>query len=109
MAHDIVNLYFDTHFPHAIEWAQELRAAGGAAQLKFMTQSYLVSLFMDCPAGMGLHCPNASYVADFTVRACCLCQCLGMRTVSLADMCCVLLCLMLACCHARVTRAHRLL
>lgn len=74
MAHDIVNLYFDTHFPHAIEWAQELRAAGGAAQLKFMTQSYLVSLFMDCPAGMGLHCPNASYVADFTVRACCLCH-----------------------------------
>lgn len=71
MAHDIVNLYFDTHFPHAIEWAAQLRKAGGPAQLRFMTQSYLVSLFMSCPAGMGLHCPNATYVEQFKV--CCGC------------------------------------
>ena len=73
MAHDIVNLYFDTHFPHAIEWAAQLRKAGGPAQLRFMTQSYLVSLFMSCPAGMGLHCPNATYVEQFKV--CCGCGC----------------------------------
>eukprot|EP00966_Prymnesium_polylepis_P294512 6800938-Prymnesium_polylepis.1 len=36
-----------------------------------MTQSYLVSLFIDCPLGMGLHCPNASRLATFegAVRA----------------------------------------
>ena len=28
----------------------------------FEMQSYLVSLFLDCPAGMGLHCPNATAV-----------------------------------------------
>ena len=56
------------HFPHAIQWAEQLRAAGGPAQLQFMTQSYLVSLFLDCPTGMGLHCPNATYVAKFKVR-----------------------------------------
>lgn len=62
----IVNLYFDTHFPHAISWAKQLREqTKSPARLKFMTQSYLVSLFLDCPSGMGLHCPNASYVEDF--------------------------------------------
>lgn len=24
-----------------------------------------VSLFLDCPEGMGLHCPNASAIAQF--------------------------------------------
>ena len=30
-----------------------------------MTQSYLISLFLDCPSGMGLHCPNATALAHF--------------------------------------------
>lgn len=29
------------------------------------TQSWLVSLYLDCPTGMGLHCPTAPAVAAF--------------------------------------------
>jgi hypothetical protein len=30
-----------------------------------MTFSYLVSLYVDCPTGMGLHCPDAAALAQF--------------------------------------------
>lgn len=64
-APDIVNLWFGHHFPMAIAVAAELRQQNGTARLKFMAQSYLVSLYLDCPVGMGLNCPNASAVAEF--------------------------------------------
>lgn len=31
--------------------------------VSFCMQSYLISLFLDCPPGMNLHCPNSSAVA----------------------------------------------
>ena len=30
-----------------------------------MTHTYLVTLFLDCPSGLGLHCPDADAVATF--------------------------------------------
>lgn len=57
---DVVNMYFDQFFP--------LAAKTGAAlgmPLHWMTQSYLVSLFLDCPPGMKLHCPNSSALGNF--------------------------------------------
>jgi hypothetical protein len=30
-----------------------------------MTQSYLVSMYLNCPPNAGIHCPNASQLADF--------------------------------------------
>ncbi len=64
----IVNEWFDTYFPRIISVAEQLREANSSsgAALKFMTQSYLVSLYLDCPAGLGLHCPNASSIAGWS-------------------------------------------
>ena len=79
-ARGVINLYFDTFFPRAIKVGAELRAtaadnaaanagaAGGGAggeRLRWMTQTYLVTLFLDCPPGLGLHCPDAAAVAAF--------------------------------------------
>lgn len=31
---------------------------GSNVQMKFTTQSWLISLFYDCPQGLGIHCPS---------------------------------------------------
>ena len=56
-ATNIVNRYFDEFFPEAILLAAQLRE-GGLQRLVFTTHTYLVSLFLDCPPSMGLHCPS---------------------------------------------------
>ena len=68
---NVINLYFDQYFPRAAQVGAELRARDGDERLRWMTQTYLVSLFLDCPTGLGLHCPNATAVATFeaAVRA----------------------------------------
>jgi hypothetical protein len=43
-----------------------LASAGGPAQLKFMAQSWIVSLYTDCPVNAGLECPSAEALANFT-------------------------------------------
>ena len=48
---NIVNMYFDTFFPRAWAVGEGLRERNGKETLRWMTQSYLVSLFWDCPAG----------------------------------------------------------
>lgn len=58
-AANIVNRYFDEFFPDAIRLAAQLRE-GGLQRLVFTTHTYLVSLFLDCPMSMGLHCPSES-------------------------------------------------
>ena len=58
--------YFNTHFPRAVRVARQLRQRpGGTERLVFLTHSWLVSLFLDCPTHIGLVCPNATTVADF--------------------------------------------
>ena len=59
----IINRWFDQHFPKAIIVAAELRADPSTnARLMFTAQSYVVSLYLDCPPNMGLHCPSAAQV-----------------------------------------------
>ena len=55
----IVNRYFDEFFPAAIQLAAKLRQ-GGFQQLVFTTHTFLVSLFLDCPPSMNIHCPSNS-------------------------------------------------
>ena len=59
----VLNEYFDTYLPAAVNISAELRLRGGEEQLVFTTHAYLLSLFLDCPLGRGLHCPNASAVS----------------------------------------------
>lgn len=81
-----------THFPRALALGLNLTALGGEEQLKFTAQapvldtiavadlatqfffvlcgrvqSYIVSLFLDCPPNIpGLPCPSPAEVANFT-------------------------------------------
>ena len=60
---DVINLYFDTYFQRAADVGAQLRSPvhqgkKGAGPLKWMTFSWLISLYYDCPPNMGLHCPN---------------------------------------------------
>lgn len=63
---DVINQAFDEHFPRAAGVGAALRARGGPERLRWMTHTYLVSLFLDCPPKMGLHCPNKTAIANFT-------------------------------------------
>ena len=62
LSKNVVNEYFDKYFPRAAAVGAALRSNKSAAAvdgLKWMTFAYLVSLYFDCPTGMGLHCPTA--------------------------------------------------
>ena len=63
---NIVNEYFDRHFPKAIRIAQELREIGTEERLVFTTHSFLVYLYYNCLPELGLHCPNESQRLEFT-------------------------------------------
>jgi len=66
-AANIINEWFHEFFPRALALGRELDARGGRERLKFMAQSYVVSLFLDCPPGFaGLVCPSPEEVANFT-------------------------------------------
>lgn len=66
----IINLWFDQHIPNALKVAEELRNdAKSNARLMFTAQSYVISLYLDCPPGMGLHCPTPDQVAAFKAGA----------------------------------------
>eukprot|EP01116_Phalansterium_solitarium_P008699 TRINITY_DN22658_c0_g1_i1.p1 TRINITY_DN22658_c0_g1~~TRINITY_DN22658_c0_g1_i1.p1 ORF type:complete len:757 (+),score=184.44 TRINITY_DN22658_c0_g1_i1:92-2362(+) len=63
----VINTYFDHFFPQAIATAQELRKLGGRERLVYTTHSWLVSLYVDCPASLyqALHCPTPAQVQEF--------------------------------------------
>eukprot|EP01051_Picozoa_sp_SAG22_P007396 SAG22_NODE_519_length_9510_cov_6.192222_10_plen_244_part_00 len=61
-----LQLYFDEYIPRAIRVGAELRAAGGEEGIRWMGQSWIFDLFLNCPpAAAGLRCPNATAVAAF--------------------------------------------
>jgi hypothetical protein len=79
----ILNLWFDHHFPLALEIGEALAAQRSADEisakhsssapaltpgpaLKFMAQSWIVSLYTDCPKYAGLNCPSPAALANFT-------------------------------------------
>lgn len=67
----VINCYFHEYFPRAIATAAEMRRRGGEMRYRYMAQSFLVSLFLECPPNLGLICPDALAVASFdaAVRA----------------------------------------
>ncbi|CAL8470098.1 g9640 [Coccomyxa elongata] len=54
----IISVNFKKHFPAAIKCADELRELDGLESMKYMTHSWLVSLFLDCPPDLGIDCPD---------------------------------------------------
>jgi hypothetical protein len=63
---ELINKYFDDYFPRAASIGRELRESNSTARLRWMTHPYLVSLFIDCPPGLGLHCPTAAALQTFS-------------------------------------------
>jgi hypothetical protein len=65
---DIVNEWFDTYFPASIAASEKMRQLypqPDGDRFTFMTHSWLVSMYLDCPSGLGFHCPNSSAVSAF--------------------------------------------
>lgn len=64
---NILNEWFHTYFPRALSLGLELDARGGAERLHFLAQSWIVSMFLDCPPSIpGLVCPSDAEVKNFT-------------------------------------------
>lgn len=61
----VINRYFDWHFPLAIELGQFFDRTPGPESHIYTSHSFLVSLYLACPPGMGLHCPSEAQVRDF--------------------------------------------
>jgi hypothetical protein len=60
---EIINTYFDVYFERAATVGNALRGPKyanrtGAGPLRWMTFSWLLSLYFDCPLGLGIHCPS---------------------------------------------------
>ena len=66
-AANIINKWFHDFFPQALSLGRALDARGGPERLKFMAQSFVVSLFLNRPPGYaGLVCPSPEELANFT-------------------------------------------
>ncbi len=58
--------YFDVYWDRAYETAQQVAQSSiRETGYIYTTHPFLVSLFLDCPVGLGIHCPNASAVERF--------------------------------------------
>ena len=61
---NIVNRYFDEIYPRVYTDAVSYEKEGGNVQMRFTTQSWLLSLFFDCPPGLGIHCPSEESIRN---------------------------------------------
>eukprot|EP01052_Picozoa_sp_SAG31_P040739 SAG31_NODE_5979_length_2228_cov_1.962424_2_plen_240_part_00 len=74
-AYHVVNRYFDAYFPLAASLGDQFRTNSGKDKYIWMTQSWIVSLFLNCEtahynawdnSGRNLlHCPNDTAIARF--------------------------------------------
>lgn len=64
---DVVNEYFTNYFPAAVATATSLVARNGTERLIYTTHSWLVSLYLDCPAsgGFNISCPDEAALGLF--------------------------------------------
>ena len=62
----VLNSYFTSAFPAAAALGKALDARGGNERLHWMTQPWIVDLFLNCPPNAGLSCPTPAAVATFT-------------------------------------------
>ena len=60
----VLNEYFDSYLPNAIKTSAALKARGGEEQLVFTTHAYVLSMFLDCPAGRPLKRNVYSYLVN---------------------------------------------
>eukprot|EP01060_Flectonema_neradi_P008892 TRINITY_DN16358_c0_g1_i1.p1 TRINITY_DN16358_c0_g1~~TRINITY_DN16358_c0_g1_i1.p1 ORF type:complete len:787 (+),score=184.52 TRINITY_DN16358_c0_g1_i1:36-2396(+) len=63
----VINTYFQVYFPRAAAIGEllERNTTAGSPKMRWMTQSYLVSLYLDCPPSVGLLCPTDDEIKVF--------------------------------------------
>lgn len=61
----VLSRYFRDYFPAAIATANKLQQRGGPEVYRYLTHSFLVSLYLDCPKQLGIYCPSPEEVAIF--------------------------------------------
>jgi hypothetical protein len=60
-----IELAFHEHYPRAAALAAALAADGRGDRYVFLTHAWLVSLYLDCPPGLGVRCPTPDESAAF--------------------------------------------
>ncbi len=74
--YNVLNTYFDQYFPLAIETANVMRDFGFHCihsdllslhhTVIYTSHPWLISMYLDCPIGMNLHCPDQNALNAFT-------------------------------------------
>ncbi|GBF87719.1 hypothetical protein Rsub_00430 [Raphidocelis subcapitata] len=64
MDNAVIDLHFYTHWPRAIQLARWFDRHGGGDRFRYLTHSWLLSLYFDCPASLGITCPAADERAE---------------------------------------------
>ena len=63
---NVINKYFREYFPKAVAVGAALRAMpNGTERLVYTTHSWLVNIFLDCPASIGVACPSLAEIDTF--------------------------------------------
>jgi hypothetical protein len=63
---NVLSRYFRDYFPSAIAVAEQMRQRGGPERYRYLTHSFLVSLYVnDCPEKLGIYCPTPEEIAAF--------------------------------------------
>ncbi|KIZ02961.1 hypothetical protein MNEG_4996 [Monoraphidium neglectum] len=55
----VIELHWYTHYPRAIQLARWFERHGDGDGFRYLTHSWLIALFFDCPARVGVTCPSA--------------------------------------------------
>lgn len=62
----VINRYFDWYLPLAVQLGDAMASgAMGPDRHIYTAHAFIVSLYLDCPPGMGLHCPTEVALAAF--------------------------------------------
>ncbi|KAI8469213.1 MAG: hypothetical protein J3K34DRAFT_459474 [Monoraphidium minutum] len=71
MDNAVIELHWYTHYPRAITLARWFDAHGRGDGFRYLTHSWLVSLFFDCPSRPGLTCPAAAEQSELAAAIKC--------------------------------------
>lgn len=66
---NVLNVYFRSHLPRAVALADAMRARGGPEAFVYTSHSWLLDMYLHCPAnftlaGVTLDCPSTADVAS---------------------------------------------
>ena len=61
---NVLNKYFDDYIPSIPNIARDLRTIN-ISNFQFMEHAWILSLYLNCPPSIGLHCPSETEISNF--------------------------------------------